>query len=187
MKQKFPIIVNILVTLTIILLLVFTIFNSFPLDSYVPVHKKWFMYGKVMPPEDYNENIVRDLDIDLIAPKENAKDGDFYWLQTSGDLITLTNRNFRDVKGTLSFLLDVDPCGTERVIYVGTQDGSMEVQTLKSKQAIVEIEFQLSSNSTEFLSIIGSPAKPCKINEDINRSFLAKVTEMKVLNLKIND
>ena len=187
MKIKFPKLINGLVVFTLFLLFIFTIINSFPLESYVPVQKKWFIYGKVLPPDDYVQKVLRDIDVDLLAPKETAKDGDFYWLQTSGDLITLTNRNFRPVKGTLSFNLDVDPCGTKRDVFIGTQDGSLAVETSKSKQTKVNFEFKIDSNSSEFFSIVGSPIKPCKINEEMNRSFMTKLTEIKVINLQAND
>jgi hypothetical protein len=187
MKIKFSKITNGLVVLTLILFVIFTIANSFPLDSYVPVHKKWSIYGKVLPPDDYDQKVLREIDVDLLAPKETAKDGDFYWLQTSGDLITLTNRNFRPVKGNLSFNLDTDPCGTKRDVFIGTQDGSIAVQTIKSQQTKVNFEFSLNSNSSEFFSIVGSPIKPCRINEDMNRSFMTKLTDIKVFNLEAND
>jgi hypothetical protein len=187
MKKKIPILVRSLIIFTVFLLFIFTIFNSFSKDYYIPVHKKWFIYGKVIPPVDYNKNDLRVIDIDLLAPKETANDGDFYWLQTSGDLITLTNRNFIPVKGILAFNLDVDPCGTERSIFVGTKQGSIQVQTLKSKQAKFEFEFMINSNSSEFLSIVGSPVSPCKINEEMARSFLAKLTDIEVVNLEVNE
>jgi hypothetical protein len=187
MKHKFPIIVRSLIIFTGFLLVLFTLFNSFSEDSYIPVHKKWFIYGKVIPPADYNKNVLRGIDIDLLAPKETAKDGDFYWLQTSGDLITLTNRNFIPVTGILTFKLDVDPCGTERSIFIGTKQGSIQVQTFKSKQAKFEFEFKIGSNLSEFLSIVGSPDSPCKINEEMDRSFLAKVTEIEIVNLEVNE
>ena len=187
MKPKITVVVNSLMTLTVLLFVIFTIFNSFPIDSYVPVHKKWFIYGAVTPPKDYNQNIIRDIDIDFLAPKENAEASDFYWLQTSGDLITLTNRNFRSIKGNLSFNLEVDPCGTERSILIGTQEGSIEAQTFKSKQTRVAFDFEINSNSSEFFSVIGKPGKPCKIKEEIDRDFLAKLTGLKVINLKFND
>ena len=187
MKQKFPKLMRNVIILTIFLLMLFTIFNSFSDESYIPVHKKWFIYGKVMPPVDYSKNVLRDIDIDLLAPKEKAKDGDFYWLQTSGDLVTLTNRNFIPVTGILTFNLDVDPCGTERSIFIGTKQGSIQVQTLKSKQAKFEFKFEINSNSSEFLSIVGMPASPCKINEELDRSFLAKVSDIEIKNLKVNE
>jgi hypothetical protein len=187
MKQKFPKVINGLIAFTLLLFVIFTIANSFPLESYVPVHKKWSIYRKVLPPDDYDQKVLRDIDIDLLAPIETAKDGDFYWLQTSGDLITLTNRNFRPVKGTLSFNLDIDPCGTKRDVFIGTQDGSLAVETAKSKQTKVNFEFKIDSNSSEFFSIVGSPIKPCKINEEMNRSFMTKLTEIKVINLQAND
>ncbi len=187
MKQKFPIIVRSLIIFTVFLLALFTFFNSFSEDSYLPVHKKWFIYGKVIPPTDYNKNVLRVIDIDLLAPKETAKDGDFYWLQTSGDLITLTNRNFIPVTGILKFNLDIDPCGTERSIFIGTKQGSIQLQTLKSKKAQFEFQFKIDSNSSEFLSIVSSPDRPCKIDEEMDRSFMAKLTDIEVVNLDVNE
>jgi hypothetical protein len=187
MKPKITVVVNSFITLTVFLFVIFTIFNSFPIDSYVPVHKKWFMYGKVIPPDDYNERVIRDIEIDLLAPKENTKSGDFFWLQTSGDLITLTNRNFRAVKGNLSFNLGVDPCGTERSLFIGTQDNAIEVKTIKSEQIRVDFDFEMKSNSSDFFSVVGTPIKPCKIKEEINRNFMAKLTDIQINNLKFND
>ena len=184
MKQRLSMILSSLIVLILSLFIVFTILNSFPLKSYIPVHEKWYLYGKVVPPKDYNDKILREIDIDLLAPKETSQDGDFYWLQTSGDLITLSNRNFQGIEGVLSFYLDADPCGTERTIFIGTQNGSLEKETNKIKNNFVEIEFKIESNSSIFLSIVGSPIKPCKINEDIDRNFLAKISELRVRNLE---
>lgn len=184
MKQKLSMILSSLIVLILSLFIVFTIFNSFPLKSYIPVHEKWYLYGKVVPPKDYNDKILREIDIDLLAPKETSQHGDFYWLQTSGDLITLSNRNFQGIEGVLSFYLDADPCGTERTIFIGTQSGSLEKETNATKNNFVEIEFKIESNSSIFLSIVGSPIKPCKIKEDIDRNFLAKISELRVRNLE---
>lgn len=187
MSKKITIFINLLVVFVLFILVIFTALNSFPPESYVPVHKKWFMYGKVVPPKDYNANILRKVELDLLAPKENSERGDFYWIQTSGDLITLTNRNFKSVKGTLSFNLETDPCGIERSILIGTKEGSIQVQTVKSKQTKVNFEVKLNSNSSDFLSIVGSPDKPCRINEEIDRSFLAKITNLEFNNESINE
>ena len=186
MSKKIAIFINLLVVFVLFILVIFTALNSFPPESYVPVHKKWFMYGKVVPPKDYNANILRKVELDLLAPKENSEKGDFYWIQTSGDLITLTNRNFKSVKGTLSFNLETDPCGIERSILIGTKEGSIQVQTVKSKQTKVNFEVKLNSNSSDFLSIVGSPVKPCRINEEIDRSFLAKIIRYYFERIKVS-
>jgi hypothetical protein len=187
MSKKLTFFIDLIVIFVLFMLIVFTALNSFPPESYVPVHKKWFLYGKVVPPKDYNANILRKVDLDLLAPKENSEKGDFYWLQTSGDLITLTNRNFKSVTGTWSFNLETDPCGIERSILIGTKEGSIQVQTVKSKQTKVDFEVKLNSNSSAFLSIVGSPVKPCRINEGIDRSFLAKISKLEFNNVRTNE
>ena len=98
MKKNVMKFLNILPIFFTFVLLFFTIFNSMPKTPYESVVSKWFKYGKVVPPLDYSASYIREVDVDFIAPKESSKNGDFYWIQSTGDLITLTNRNFSKIK-----------------------------------------------------------------------------------------
>ncbi len=171
-----------IIVLFLILILIFAIFNSFSKLQYVSVANKWYEGGKVPVPIDYRVNDLRKVDIDLIAPKESNKDGDFFWLQTSGDLITITNRNFVKVNGDVSFDLELDPCDISREILIATQEKTLLVKTQKNPNP-VEFSFSIESNSSIFLSINSLPNNICQIDEELNRKFMAKVTNLKVSNL----
>jgi hypothetical protein len=173
---------GILILLFLILISIFAIFNSFTNQQYVSVANKWYEGGKVPVPIDYRINDLRKVDIDLIAPKESNEDGDFFWLQTSGDLITITNRNFVKVKGGILFELEIDPCNISRDILIGTQEKTLLVKTQKNPSP-VEFSFNIESNSSIFLSINSLPNDMCQINEELNRKFMAKITNLKVSNL----
>ena len=173
---------GILILLFLILISIFAVLNSFSNQQYVSVANKWYEGGKVPVPIDYRIDDLRKVDIDLIAPKESNEDGDFFWLQTSGDLITITNRNFVKVKGEISFDLEMDPCGISRDVLIGTQEKTLLVKTQKNPSP-VEFSFNIESNSSIFLSINSLPNDICQINEELNRKFMAKITNLKVNNL----
>ena len=165
------------------ILIFFAISNSMPKTPYESVISKWFKYGKVVPPLDFTNSTVREIEIDFIAPKESSENGDFYWLQSSGDLITLTNRNFTKISGILSLNLETDPCRTPRQIIIGNQGGGVEYATKQNKPSLVKINFEIESNSSIFLSIVGLPNTICTIPGSDKRQFMAKVTNVKITNI----
>jgi len=177
--------VGMFILLFLVIVTLLGIFNSFPMSGYVSVANKWFEGGKVPVPLDYKNSELRFIDVDFISPKESSEDGNFFWLQTSGDLITLTNRNFLDVKGTLSFDLGLDPCKISRDILIGTQEETLLIKT-KKVPSPVEFDFNIESNSSIFLSINSSPNTLCQINEGLNRKFMARLSNLKVSNLSVD-
>lgn len=180
--KKLSNVYGIIIVLFLIIILIFSIFNSFSMQQYVSVANKWYEGGKVPVPIDYRINELRKVDIDLIAPKESNKNGDFFWLQTSGDLITLTNRNFVKVNGDVSFDLELDPCNISRDILIATQEETLLVTTQKNPSPVA-FSFNIESNSSIFLSINSLPNDICQIDEELNRKFMAKITNLKVSNL----
>jgi hypothetical protein len=174
-------------SLFLIIILVFLFKNSFPENSYESVASKWSRYGKVIPPMDYNPNKIRPVDFDFLSPKESAEKIDFYWLEITGDLLTLTNRNFAPVKGKIIFDLEADPCGNSREVIFGSQQGPKKFTTSKNEVTPVEIEFSIKSNSAVFLAINTSNSKICKINEGLNRSFLAKISNVSIVETEFVD
>jgi hypothetical protein len=180
--RKLSNLIGIFIILLLVIVSLLGITNNFPTQSYVSVANKWFEGGQVPVPLDYKYDDLRKIDIDLISPKETSEAGDFFWLQTSGDLITLTNRNFLDVKGVLSFDLDLDPCRISREVLIGTQKETLLVKTQEDPSS-VEFEFNIESNSSIFLSINSSPNTLCQINEGLDRKFMARLSNIKVSNL----
>lgn len=173
-------ILNLFILLVVLVFTIFAVFTSFSGKSYLPVQQKWFAYGKVVPPQDYKSNEYRDIDIDFIAPKEISNDKEFYWIQTTGDLITLTNNNFKDVSGTLSFDIDIDPCNIPRTILFGTQSESIMTKTEVGESSNIEIKFSIESNSSIFFGVSSLPERICNIDEKANRNFMAKISNVKI-------
>lgn len=181
--KKLEKIFNYFLIVFIAFLAVFAVFNSFPTKPYISIANKWFLGREVPIPLDYRLNEIREIDVDLLAPKEQNENGDFYWLQANGDLLTLTNRNFQDVKGVLTFDLQYDPCKISRELLVGTQEATLRVTT-KADPTPVLIDFTIESNSSIFLSIAGAPKEVCRIQEDLNRNFMALLTNISVRDLR---
>ena len=65
---------------------------------------------------------------------------------------------------------------------IATQEKTLLVKTQKNPNP-VEFSFSIESNSSIFLSINSLPNNICQINEELNRKFMAKVTNLKVSNL----
>lgn len=173
-------IINLLILVVVLIFTIFAILTSFSNKSYIPVQQKWFAYGKVVPPQDYKSNEDRAIDIDFIAPKEISNNEEFYWIQTTGDLITLTNNNFKVVSGTLSFDIDIDPCNISRTIVFGTQSEPIMKMTQVGESTSIEIKFSIDSNSSVFLGVSSLPERICNINEKANRNFMAKISNIKI-------
>ena len=174
------------VLIFVLVFLFFMLSNSFPQSSYESVASKWSKYGRVIPPKDYEINQIRPIDYDFLAPKESADGNDFYWLQITGDLLTLTNRNFVPIKGVFNLNLEADPCGNSRKIIFGTQNGPQEFLVGKGASTPVQIDFEIKSNSSIFLAINTDDTRLCKINEGLKRNFMVKITNMTVDDIEIN-
>jgi hypothetical protein len=174
------------VLIFIFVFLFFMLNNSFPQGSYESVSSKWSKYGKVVPPKDYELSQIRPIDYDFLAPKESVDGNDFYWLQITGDLLTLTNRNFGPIRGAINLNLDPDPCGNSRKIIFGTQNGPLEFTVNKGASTPVRIDFEIKSNSSIFLAINTDDKRLCKINEGLKRNFMVKITNVTVDDIEIN-
>lgn len=181
--NKIEKILNYALIVFISFLAVFAVFNSFPTKPYISIANKWFLGREVPVPVDYKLMELREIDIDLLAPKEINENGEFYWLQLSGDLLTLTNRNFKKVTGVLTFDLKYDPCRMSREVLVGTQKETFKVST-KADPTPVLIDFTIESNSSIFLSISSVPKEMCRIEEGLNRNFMAQLTNISVRDLR---
>lgn len=166
------------------MVLVFLFKNSFPENPYESVASKWSRYGKVIPPKDYNSNEIRPIDFDFLSPKETANNIDFYWLEITGDLLTLTNRNFVPIKGKVLLKLGADPCGNAREVIFGSQQGPKVFTTSKQEEIPVEINFTIKSNASVFLAINTNDSRICKIEEGLKRSFMAKISDVSVVETK---
>ncbi len=179
-KKVFPIIIQFTILFSLIFFIALLLTNSFSNGPTPTVAEKWFKYGKVVPPLDYNAEYFRPIDIDLYSTKEIEGNKEFYWIEAVGDTITLTNRNWRDVSGKLRFEIEADPCGTDRKIIIGTQNGPTIVQSTM-KNSVYEIPVNISLNSSLFLSIVAENGNECKFVKNDTRNFSFKLVNLAFL------
>lgn len=183
-KQKFYNLINLLfylVAIFLIILIIFSFFSKFPNNSYETVANRWFKYLKVLPPKDYNAALTREIGIDFIAPKEIDKSSNenFYWIVNSGDLITITNPNFKVVNGNLSFTAKGDPCGNSRNVIVSTQNEPINLFLNKKESISIEIPVEIKPNSSVFFSIAKNDNLKCFVNNLDTRNFVFKIINPK--------
>ena len=169
---------TILFSLLIFIALLLT--NSFSNGPTPTVAEKWFKYGKVVPPLDYKADYFRPIDIDLYATKEFDGNKEFYWIESVGDTITLTNRNWKDISGKLRFEIETDPCRIDRKIIIGTQSGPTIINSTTDKK-VYEIPVNLSFNSSLFLSIVAENGNQCNSIENDARNFSFKLVNLAFL------
>lgn len=140
--------------------------------------EKWFQYGKVTPPLDNNPQELMPIEIDLYSQLEKDDNGNsFYWVQSYGDTITLTNFNWFDVEGNLFFDLEKDPCQNLRRILIGLPEQSSYIYTAKQ---VTQFSFnmKIKSNSSIFINIIPEPGPTCYLKNTDNRNFSFKISNL---------
>ena len=149
--------------------------NSLSSGPYTTVAEKWFKYGKITAPLDNNTGDYRDIEIDLYAPLEIDRNGnEFYWIQNNGDTITLTNFNWFDIEGSMSFTLEKDPCKNSRRILIGLESGSQYINSADNVN-LYNFKINLKSNSSEFINILPEPGPQCNLNKEDKRNFAFKL------------
>lgn len=184
MKKFFTKYFDYLIIIVSIIFVFIVSINSLSSGAYPTVAEKWFKYGKITPPLDNNPKDYREIEIDLYAPLEIDQDGNkFYWVQNNGDTITLTNFNWFDIEGTLSFDLERDPCKNTRNILIGLESGSQYISTTNSLNPYA-FKVELKSNSSVFINLIPEPGVNCYLNSDDKRNFAFKIVNpiFKIIN-----
>ena len=179
-RRVFSQLIHFAILFSLLFFITLLLTNSFSNGPTPTVAEKWFKYGKVVPPLDYKDDYFRPIDIDLYATKEIEGNKEFYWIESVGDTITLTNRNWKDVSGKLIFEIEADPCRTDRKIIIGTQNGPTIINSTL-ENAVYEIPVTISLNSSLFLSIVAENGTECKLLKTETRNFSFKLLNLAFL------
>jgi hypothetical protein len=179
-RKVFSQLIHFAILFSLLFFIALLLTNSFSNGPTPTVAEKWFKYGKVVPPLDYKDDYFRPIDIDLYATKEIEGNQEFYWIESIGDTITLTNRNWKDVSGKLTFEIKPDPCRTDRKIIIGTQNGPTIINST-IQNAVYEIPVTISLNSSLFLSIVAQNGTECKLLKSDTRNFSFKLLNLAFL------
>jgi len=179
-RKVFSQLIHFAILFSLLFFIALLLTNSFSNGPTPTVAEKWFKYGKVVPPLDYKDDYFRPIDIDLYATKEIEGNQEFYWIESIGDTITLTNRNWKDVSGKLTFEIKTDPCRTDRKIIIGTQNGPTIINST-IQNAVYEIPVTISLNSSLFLSIVAQNGTECKLLKSDTRNFSFKLLNLAFL------
>jgi hypothetical protein len=180
LRKVFSHIIHFAILFSLLFFIALLLNNSFSNGPTPTVAEKWFKYGKVVPPLDYKADYFRPIDIDLYATKEIEGNKEFYWIESVGDTITLTNRNWKDVSGKLRFEIETDPCRIDRKIIIGTQNGPTIINSTMDRE-VYEIPISISLNSSLFLSIVAENGNQCKSIENDTRNFSFKLVNLAFL------
>ena len=118
---------------------------------------------------------------DFLAKKELDNEIEFYWIESTGDLLTVTNLKSEAIKGKITFDVEKDPCAGDRVITIGNSDKPLNLSlTEVKKQERVELFISLNAFESSFHSV-GSPTERiCKFSNGDKRIVIAKIKNVKI-------
>jgi hypothetical protein len=118
---------------------------------------------------------------DFLAKKELDNEIEFYWIESTGDLLTVTNLKSEAIKGKITFDVEKDPCAGVRIITIGNSDKPLNLSlTEVKKQERVELFISLNAFESSFHSV-GSPTERiCKFSNGDKRIVIAKIKNVKI-------
>ena len=118
---------------------------------------------------------------DFLAKKELDNEIEFYWIESTGDLLTVTNLKSEAKKGKITFDVEKDPCAGDRIITIGNSDKPLNLSlTEVKKQERVELFISLNAFESSFHSI-GSPTERiCNFSNGDKRIVIAKIKNVKI-------
>ena len=118
---------------------------------------------------------------DFLAKKELDNEIEFYWIESTGDLLTVTNLKSEAIKGKITFDVEKDPCAGDRIITIGNSDKPLNLSlTEVKKQERVELFISLNAFESSFHSI-GSPTERiCNFSNGDKRIVIAKIKNVKI-------
>ena len=118
---------------------------------------------------------------DFLAKKELDNEIEFYWIESTGDLLTVTNLKSEAIKGKITFDVEKDPCAGDRIITIGNSDKPLNLSlTELKKQERVELFISLNAFESSFHSV-GSPTERiCKFSNGDKRIVIAKIKNVKI-------
>ena len=118
---------------------------------------------------------------DFLAKKELDNEIEFYWIESTGDLLTVTNLKSEAIKGKITFDVEKDPCAGDRIITIGNSDKPLNLSlTEAKKQEKAELFVSLNAFESSFHSV-GSPTERiCKFSNGDKRIVIAKIKNVKI-------
>ena len=118
---------------------------------------------------------------DFLALKELDNEIEFYWIESTGDLLTVTNLKSEAIKGKITFDVEKDPCAGDRIITIGNSDKPLNLSlTEAKKQEKAELFVSLNAFESSFHSV-GSPTERiCKFSNGDKRIVIAKIKNVKI-------
>lgn len=126
-------------------------------------------------------NEVDYLVYDFLANKELDEEIEFYWIESTGDLLTVTNLKSEAIKGKITFDVEKDPCFGERIITVGNSEKPLNINLTEVKeQEKVEIYISLGAFESSFHAIASPTERICKFSNGDERIVVAKIKNVKI-------
>ena len=131
--------------------------------------------------QEINSNEANNLVYDFLAKKELDEEIEFYWIESTGDLLTVTNLKSEAIKGKITFDVEKDPCAGDRIITIGNSEKPVNMNlTEVKKQEKVELSISLGAFESSFHSV-GSPTERiCKFSNGDERIVIAKIKNVKI-------
>ena len=118
---------------------------------------------------------------DFLAKKELDNEIEFYWIESTGDLLTVTNLKSEAIKGKITFDVEKDPCAGDRIITIGNSDKPLNLSlTEAKKQEKAELFVSLNAFESSFHSVGSSTEGICKFSNGDKRIVIAKIKNVKI-------
>ncbi len=131
--------------------------------------------------QEPNNTEANNLVYDFLAIKELDAEVDFYWIESNGDLLTVTNLKPEAVKGKITFDVEKDPCAGDRIITIGNSEKPLNLfLTEDKKQEKVELFISLNAFESSFHSVGSSTERICKFSNGDKRIVIAKIKNVKI-------
>jgi hypothetical protein len=118
---------------------------------------------------------------DFLAKKELDNEIEFYWIESTGDLLTVTNLKSEAIKGKITFDVEKDPCTGDRIITIGNSDKPLNLYlTEVKKQERVELFISLNAFGSSLHSVASPTERICKFSNGDKRIVIAKIKNVKI-------
>ena len=163
-------------------LFIFAVTANFSGIGYIPVRDR-FSLQFVSNQEGKNSDDSTKVAYDFLSLPEYESNNEFYWLQSNGDILTITNLQSKRVNGSLTFILSSDPCNTKRTILIGDTSSVKSIDIGGTEpETEVNINFELEGFDSSFHSINTSSSDVCKLKNGDIRNLVAKIKNVDIKN-----
>jgi|694.fasta_scaffold75144_3 hypothetical protein len=167
---------------TCLILFIFAITANFSGIGYTPVRDRFALQFDYYQ-EGKNKDNLTQVAYDFFSLPEYENNNEFYWLQSTGDTLTITNLESERVNGSLTFILSSDPCNTKRTILIGDISSVKKIDIGGNEpETEVKINFELEGFNSSFHSINTSSSDVCKLKNGDTRNLVAKIKNVNIKN-----